>query len=154
MGETEVSVHNSSNSSERSWWPTKQLLVYQIYPKQMIVLTVVTSAQSPYIIHIMISWNHDGLCLTLEHSCLINMMRSWAISEDSPRWPDQYFWEWFDWRSDTMFTLPSLWQDLCLVNLSYHLVSTLQAMRMNCIKVSNVLKCLDLINVQIGIIMW
>ena len=95
---------------------------------QMIVLTVVTSAHPPYIINIMISWNHNGLLLTLEHSCLINMMRSWAISEDSPRWPDQYFWEWFHWRSDTMFTLPSLWQDLCLVNLSYHPVSTLQAM--------------------------
>ena len=95
---------------------------------QMIVLTVVTSAHPPYIINIMISWNHNGLLLTLEHSCLINMMRSWAISEDSPRWPDQYFWEWFHWRSATMFTLPSLWQDLCLVNLSYHPVSTLQAM--------------------------
>ena len=95
---------------------------------QMIVLTVVTSAHPPYIINIMISWNHNGLLLTLEHSCLINMMRNWAISEDSPRWPDQYFWEWFHWRSATMFTLPSLWQDLCLVNLSYHPVSTLQAM--------------------------
>ena len=95
---------------------------------QMIVLTVVTSAHPPYIINIMISWNHNGLLLTLEPSCLINMMRSWAISEDSPRWPDQYFWEWFHWRSATMFTLPSLWQDFCLVNSSYHPVSTLQAM--------------------------
>ena len=153
MGETEVSVHISSNSDpvkgsddqpNNSWYiryipncyschecpfPLHNIYHDQLKPQW-------TLPDWPWNIAVWSIWWEAELSVRIVHADLINIFENDSTDDQTQCSLFRHFDRIFVWWIRRITRYP------------------LSKQCRNCIKVSNVLKCVDLINVQVGIIMW